>query len=129
MPAQWFFTTTWIVTVPPVGVYFFRRLRGPTPSCSLLTLASLYWFTDSIATSLRPSYEYAAGYTPGVGRVNVPTALAVFPHDLTHLPRTWAERTYNIVQYTVMPHGGHFAPHEEPRLLAADITAFVRLLH
>lgn len=92
----------------------------------LLTLASLYWFTDSIATSLRPYFEYAAGYTTRVERVDVPTAVAVFPHDLTHPPRTWAERTYNVVQYTVMPHGGHFAPHEEPRLLAADITAFLR---
>lgn len=94
----------------------------------LLTLASLYWFTDSISTSLRPYYEYAAGYTTRVGRVSVPTALAVFPRDLTHPPRSWAERTYDIVRYTVMPRGGHFAPHEEPELLAADITAFLRLL-
>ena len=94
----------------------------------LLNLASLYWFTNSIATSLRPYYEYAAGYTTRVARVTVPTALAVFPHDLTHPPRSWAERTYNVVQYTVMPLGGHFAPHEEPELLAADITAFLRLI-
>ena len=94
----------------------------------LLTLASLYWFSDSISTSLRPYYEYASGHTTRVTRVDVPTALAVFPHDLTHPPRSWAERTYNIVRYTVMPRGGHFAPHEEPELLAADITAFHRLL-
>jgi pimeloyl-ACP methyl ester carboxylesterase len=94
----------------------------------LLTLASLYWFSGSISTSLRPYYEYASGHTIRVTRVDVPTALAVFPHDLTHPPRSWAERTYNIVRYTVMPRGGHFAPHEEPELLAADITAFHRLL-
>ena len=60
--------------------------------------------------------------------LSVPTALAVFPQDLTHPPRSWAERTYDIARYTVMPRGGHFAPHEEPGLLAADITAFLRLL-
>jgi pimeloyl-ACP methyl ester carboxylesterase len=53
----------------------------------------------------------------------------VFPHDLTHPPRSWAERTYDIVCYTVMPRGGHFAPHEEPELLAADIVAFHHLVH
>lgn len=94
----------------------------------LLTLASLYWFTDSISTSLRPYYEYAAGHTRRVHRVPVPTAVAIFPRDLTHPPRSWAERTYEVVRYTVMPRGGHFAPHEEPELLAADITAFLRAL-
>lgn len=95
----------------------------------LLTLASLYWFNDSISTSLRPYFEYASGRTTRVERVGVPTALAVFPHDLTHPPRSWAERTYDIVRYTVMPRGGHFAPHEEPELLAADIVEFHRQLH
>lgn len=94
----------------------------------LLTLASLYWFTCSISTSLRPYYEFAAGYTTRVARVDVPTALAIFPHDLTHPPRSWAERVYNLVRYTVMPRGGHFAPHEEPALLAEDIREFLNLL-
>lgn len=94
----------------------------------LVELASLYWFTGAASTSLRPYWEYASGHTARVTRVAVPTALAVFPHDLTHPPRSWAERTYDIVRYTTMPRGGHFAPHEEPALLAADITAFLRQL-
>jgi len=94
----------------------------------LLTLASLYWFTGSIGTSLRPYYEHASGRTAPVGRVRVPTAVAVFPHDLVHPPRSWAERTYDVVRYTTMPRGGHFAPHEEPDLLADDIRAFLRTL-
>jgi pimeloyl-ACP methyl ester carboxylesterase len=94
----------------------------------LLTLASLYWFTNSISTSFRPYYEYASGRTPRVTRVEVPTAVAIFPADLTHPPRSWAERTYNVVRYTVMPRGGHFAPHEETELLAGDIDAFLRSL-
>jgi pimeloyl-ACP methyl ester carboxylesterase len=90
----------------------------------LLTQASLYWFTDTIATSFRPYYEYAAGLTHRVERVDVPTAVAVFPADLAQPPRAWAERTYNVTRYTTMPRGGHFAAHEEPELLAADITSF-----
>ena len=92
----------------------------------LIELASLYWFTGSASTSLRPYWEYAAGHTARVTRVAVPTAVAIFPHDLTHPPRSWAERTYDVVRYTSMPRGGHFAPHEEPHLLAADIVAFLR---
>ncbi|MEO8907462.1 MAG: epoxide hydrolase family protein [Microbacteriaceae bacterium] len=94
----------------------------------LLTQASLYWFTNSISTSFRPYWEYAAGLTVRVKSVEVPTAVAVFPHDLTHPPRAWAERSYNVTRYTVMPRGGHFAPHEEPELLAADIREFLRPL-
>jgi pimeloyl-ACP methyl ester carboxylesterase len=60
--------------------------------------------------------------------VDVPTAVAVFPHDLTHPPRSWIERTYNLARYTEMPRGGHFAPHEEPALLADDIAEFLRPL-
>ena len=94
----------------------------------LLTVASLYWFTDSISTSLRPYWEYATGRTARVGRVAVPTAVAVFPFDLVHPPRSWAERSYDVVRYTRMPRGGHFAPHEEPDLLAADIRALLALV-
>jgi pimeloyl-ACP methyl ester carboxylesterase len=94
----------------------------------LLTQASLYWFTNSISTSFRPYWEFAAGATPRVHRVEVPTALAVFPHDLTRPPRSWAERTYNVVRFTEMPRGGHFAPHEEPDLLAVDLREFLRPL-
>jgi pimeloyl-ACP methyl ester carboxylesterase len=43
-------------------------------------------------------------------------------------PRSWAERTYRVTRFTRMPRGGHFAPHEEPELLAADITAFAATL-
>jgi pimeloyl-ACP methyl ester carboxylesterase len=94
----------------------------------LLTQASLYWFTNSISTSFRPYYDYASGVTERVRRVDVPTALAVFPRDLTRPPRSWAERTYNVTRYTVMPRGGHFPAHEEPALLAADIDAFLQSL-
>lgn len=94
----------------------------------LLTLASLYWSTGSISTSLRPYFEYAAGHTTRVSGVKVPTAVAIFPHDLTHPPRSWAERMYDVVRYTVMPRGGHFAPYEEPTLLADDIRKLLRLV-
>ncbi|MFJ5173581.1 epoxide hydrolase family protein [Streptomyces griseoviridis] len=92
----------------------------------LLTQASLYWFTAAISTSFRPYYEYAHQLTRRVRRVEVPTALAQFPADLSRPPRSWAERTYHLTRHTFMPRGGHFAAHEEPALLADDITTFFR---
>lgn len=79
----------------------------------ILTRASLYWFTNSISTSFRPYYEHAHGMTTPLKKVMVPTAVAVFPKDLTQPPRSWAERTYHVTRYNVMPRGGHFAAHEE----------------
>ena len=91
----------------------------------ILTQASLYWFTATIASSFRPYWEHRTyPPTPG-GRISTPTGLAVFPGDLVHPPRSWAERAYNLGRYTRMPRGGHFAAIEEPDLLADDIRAFV----
>ena len=60
--------------------------------------------------------------------VEVPTAGAVFPKEILFTPRAWAEAGYNIVRWTVMPSGGHFAALEEPELLVDDIRAFFREL-
>jgi pimeloyl-ACP methyl ester carboxylesterase len=90
----------------------------------ILTLASLYWFTNSIGTSFRPYWEYAAGHVPPLRRVQVPTALALFPADLSHPPRSWAERVYDIVRYRRFTEGGHFAAWEVPDVLADDVRAF-----
>jgi len=93
----------------------------------LLTQASLYWFTNTISTSFRPYYERHHRFTPRFERVDVPTAYARFPADLGgQPPRSWIERSYNLSRYTLMPRGGHFAAYEEPDLLAADITTFLR---
>ena len=52
----------------------------------------------------------------------------VFDWYISTPPREYAKRTYNVVQYTRFDRGGHFAPHEEPDLLAADIHAFAKTL-
>ena len=92
----------------------------------ILTQASLYWFTRTISTSFRPYLEGRRQQQGTVDKVSAPTAVALFPRDLSQPPRTWAERSYNVTRYTTMPRGGHFAAHEEPALLADDITQFFR---
>ena len=90
----------------------------------ILTQASLYWYTNTIATSFRPYLEYRLCPQRIAAQIQVPTAVAVFPADVSQPPRSWAQRTYRVTRYTRMPRGGHFAAHEEPDLLASDITEF-----
>ena len=91
----------------------------------LLTNISIYWFTQSITSSSRIYYENrAVPMTAPLGFVSVPTAGAIFPKEIYVTPRAWAEQSYNIVRWTEMPRGGHFAALEETQLLLDDIRAF-----
>ena len=94
----------------------------------LLTNITIYWVTETINSSTRFYYEYAHSpwrFKPGE-RVEVPCAVALFPKEIAHPPKEWAERTHNVQRWTEMPRGGHFAAIEEPDLLAEDIRAFFR---
>ena len=89
----------------------------------LLTNIMLYWVTQSGASSARIYYENQRAKPPQ-GRVQVPTACAVFPKEISIAPRRWVEAQYNVTRWTEMPRGGHFAAMEEPTLLAEDIRGF-----
>ena len=67
--------------------------------------------------------------SPEGKRVEVPTGCALFPAELLAWPpRSYAERLYNVTQWTELPRGGHFAAMEQPDLLIQDIRKFVRAL-
>jgi pimeloyl-ACP methyl ester carboxylesterase len=94
----------------------------------LLTNLTIYWATETINSSIRLYYEHRHNPSPPkhVELIQVPTAVALFPKDLSRPPREWAERTCNVHRWTEMPRGGHFAAMEEPELLVEDIRAFFR---
>jgi len=93
----------------------------------LLTNITLYWVTQTATSSARIYYENQRA-PAAARRVEVPTACAVFPKEISIPPRRWAEAQYNLTRWTEMPRGGHFAALEEPQLLADDIRAFFRTL-
>ena len=95
----------------------------------VLANITLYWVTETITSSTRIYYEFrhAQSRSP-VSYVAVPTAGAIFPKEIYFTPRAWAEHSYNIVRWTVMPRGGHFASLEEPQLIVDDLRAFFREL-
>jgi pimeloyl-ACP methyl ester carboxylesterase len=96
----------------------------------LLTTITLYWVTQTINSSTRLYYEtLRQPWTLQQGeRIDVPSAMAAFPKEISRPPREWGERSFNVQRWTEMPRGGHFAALEEPELLANDIRAFFRPL-
>jgi pimeloyl-ACP methyl ester carboxylesterase len=96
----------------------------------LLTNVTLYWVTQTIATSIRDYFDnnrFAETAIRADDFVRVPTAVTSFSHHFAPEgvpPREWAERLYDVRRFTPMPRGGHFPATEEPELLARDIAAF-----
>jgi pimeloyl-ACP methyl ester carboxylesterase len=94
----------------------------------LLTVVTLYWATQTIASSIRDYVDNRslAAELSLADAVTVPTAVAVFHQfiDDGTPPREWAERLYDIRRWTPMPSGGHFPSAEQPDLLSRDIAAF-----
>lgn len=94
----------------------------------LLTNIMLYVAPRAFVTStwmyqgrvLEGSSTFSAG-----ARVKAPTAIAAFPDPaFPPPPRSQAEKTYNVVCWTDMQRGGHFAALEQPGLWLADVRAF-----
>jgi pimeloyl-ACP methyl ester carboxylesterase len=93
----------------------------------LLTNITLYWVTETAASSARIYYESRHPLQPALpGRVETPTACADFPKEIIWSPRRWLEPRFNITRWTELPRGGHFAAMEQPELLVEDIRAFFR---
>ncbi len=100
-------------------------LRQSFSEDELLTNIMIYWITNTIGSSAQMYYENTHSL-PSLGRIEVPTGVALFPADILLPPKAWAVRNLNITRWTSMPRGGHFTAMEEPAPLAEDIRAFYR---
>lgn len=99
----------------------------------LLTNIMIYLVTGTFNTASWIYYgrreEGGRILSPEGRRVEVPTAVALFPKELLSWPpRSYIERVYNIAQWSEMPRGGHFGAMEQPDLLLNDIRTFARTL-
>ncbi|QQR34632.1 epoxide hydrolase [Devosia oryziradicis] len=90
-----------------------------------LTNASIYWFTNT--GSEQGNFFLETTQTGGGYReipTAVPTAVASFPNDFRSV-RTFVERSFsNIVQWSEMESGGHFATIDATDGLIGDIRSF-----
>lgn len=93
----------------------------------LLDNLSVYWLTETINSSMRLYYETdEREVIPD--SVAVPTGHARYPAEILKTPRAWAERVYNITQWTEQPAGGHFAAMEVPELFVEDVRSYFRTI-
>jgi pimeloyl-ACP methyl ester carboxylesterase len=101
------------------------KLETIFPKDDLLTIISLYWFTQTIGSSMRLYYESAHAWSPNANKkVQIPTAFLMLRQDIAVAPQEWENRTYHIVRWHTHPRGGHFGEWEEPAAIAEDIKAF-----
>jgi pimeloyl-ACP methyl ester carboxylesterase len=114
----------------PVGQLAYNELfenfgngTGLMTKDQVLTQVSLYWLTNTSAGAVRYHYtEKAVEPRVNEGRIGV----AVFADDFQSI-RPFAERdNTNIVHWTEIPRGGHYASIEVPDLLANDLRTFFR---
>ncbi len=96
----------------------------------LLANISLYWFTETIHSSIRLYNETIKKPIHFLENdfINIPVGIAKFHKEEPFPPRKFIERGYNIQHWTDIPEGGHFAAMEQPILLANDIIKFAKKL-
>jgi pimeloyl-ACP methyl ester carboxylesterase len=96
----------------------------------LCTLASLYWFNTSFASSVRLYAEQFRKPMVVVHErervIDAPTGFGVFPKELLFIPKEVAARVTDLRRWTVFDRGGHFGPAERPDALVPELRAFFR---
>jgi pimeloyl-ACP methyl ester carboxylesterase len=113
------------------------RLENSFTKDELLTNVMIYWVTGTMPSATRIYYESQhnlprpTSMTPfQTSGPPAPLGFALFPKEINVPPRAWVERSLGreLVHWTEMPRGGHFAALEQPRLLVEDVRAFFRKL-
>ena len=122
-------TAAWIVEKFKVWSDSGNDIETAFSKDQLLTNIMIYLATDTAATAVW-FYRGAAddAGAPATGKLQTPMGFASFPGEMLALnpPRSILERNFNLVRYTRMPKGGHFACLEQPALFVDDVRAFFR---
>ncbi|KAJ7794168.1 Alpha/Beta hydrolase protein [Mycena olivaceomarginata] len=115
-----------------IGEKFMDWTDEDPPLKTILESVSLYWLTDTIATSF---YAYRDTTPVEANHIDLssnpkwyitkPFGFSAFPKEIVPSPRSWIEMTGNLVFYREHDKGGHFAAIEAPETLLNDLEAFV----
>ena len=135
-------TLAYALTDSPVGLaaWYVEKFRSWSDCRSepeeilskdeMITDIMLHWLTGTAHSAMRfysESREHPLHLAPGE-RITPPCGIVHLPRELPMPPRSWAERAFNVVHWSSLPRGGHFAAWEVPDLLAEDIRDFFRPL-
>lgn len=94
----------------------------------LLTNISLYWFTDTLYSSMRIYSEDTNGFgEPFLEKSAAPAGFSFYPFDIMGIPpKDFVERFFSrVVHWTEQQAGGHFAAMENPASLQVDLVNFI----
>jgi hypothetical protein len=96
---------------------------------------TLYWLTNSATSAARLYWENGArgsvivAAAQKTAEISLPVAITVFPEDIYRAPETWARRAYrNLIYFSEVDKGGHFAAWEQPELFSAELRAAFKSL-
>ena len=87
---------------------------------------TLYWLTDTAASSARVYFE---SFAKDFARmpIDLPVAVSIFKGDFFTPPKAWGDQTYSKLFYwNEVPKGGHFAALERPDLFVAELPQELR---
>jgi pimeloyl-ACP methyl ester carboxylesterase len=90
---------------------------------------SLYWLTNTAASSARIYWENRAGSLISstdqkTSTITVPVAITVFPDEVVRAQEAWARRAFpKLTYFHEVDRGGHFAMWEQPELFARELRA------
>jgi pimeloyl-ACP methyl ester carboxylesterase len=85
---------------------------------------TLFWLTNTAISAARLYWENTVAGTSffAAKGVKLPTACSVFPDEMYEAPRSWVEKAYpNLIHFSRLPKGGHFAAWEQPEFMTAEI--------
>ncbi len=115
----------------PVGqaMWIYEKLQGWSDNKGgeaistdhMLDDITLYWLTDTAASSARLYYE---SFAKDFARMplDLPVAVSIFKGDFFAPPKTWGDQTYSKLFYwNEVAKGGHFAALEQPELFVAEL--------
>jgi len=91
----------------------------------MLDNVMMYWLPAAGASSARIYWE-SFGAAP-IPEIHVPTGCSVFPKEIFRCSRRWAEqRMKNIIHWSELGKGGHFAAFEQPEIFVDELRSCFR---
>ena len=125
----------WMLVHPGFAEWTYGKDPKQSPTRDeVLDDFTLYWLTNSVASSARLYWEnrdqnlISAG-SQKTAEISVPVAVTVFPEEVYRAPETWARRAFrNLIYFHEADRGGHFAAWEHPELFAAELQAAFKSL-
>jgi pimeloyl-ACP methyl ester carboxylesterase len=123
----------WLLDHDPISLRLIARAFDGEPTGltrdDVLDNVTLFWLTNTTISAARLYWEGFAKTDLGPKNVSIPVAVSVFPDEVYHTPRSWAERAYpKLVHYNQLDKGGHFAAWEQPKLLVDEMRAGLKSL-